>query len=372
MDKPLEPFTTTVDLKCSEFCTRVVVPAYHAGNTLRVCLEAIINSRNVANLEIVVADNGGNKNDDYPQFKQYPVKRVLCQEVASAAYTRNYGAAKFKNGVLVFIDADVEIEKDTIVNLIDPIQKGDAEATLGNYTSTNIEDLNFFQQYKQLYISKVYDRNNGFIENDFWTAICAVRADVFHQIGGFDSSYKGSGGEDTEFGIRLSQKKLRILSLPNAKGKHLRYFDALELIKNDLRKGISTMLLYLERGRSFSNHRHAKQGDIIAVFLSVNVALITLIIILFGKLFDYKIIGFLWSLVLLSYFVVRSELISVFLKRKLVFVAKAIPVMYTLDVIRALSVIIAIGIFLFPKLDSKHSSRSSSQKMENNKTRTEF
>lgn len=354
MNETVEYLPKIINLKEDISDVRVVVPAYHAENTLQVCIEAILNSKDAGNLKVVVVDNGGNEKYGSSLVKPDPVRYLLCQEQASAAYARNCGAADFKDGVLVFIDADVEIEKDTIANLIYPIQKGDADATLGNYTSSNIEDQNFFQQYKQLYISRVYARSDGFIKNDFWTAICAIRADVFHDIGKFDSSYKGSGGEDTEFGIRLSQQNWRILSVPAARGKHLRYFDALKLIKNDFSKGICTMLLYLKKGQSFSNHRHARSSDIRAVLLAVNLAIITFAMILF-KPANYQAISFLWCVILLSYFVARYELLSVFVKKNVAFLAKAVPLMYILDVVRALSVVMAIGIFLFSKDDKSYS-----------------
>lgn len=350
MNETVEELPKISDLKEDISNVRVVVPAYYAENTLQVCIEAIFNSRDVENLKVVVVDNGGNEKYGSSLVEAYPATYLLCQEQASAAYARNCGTADFKNGVLVFIDADVEIEKDTIANLIHPILKGEADATLGNYTSNNIEDLNFFQQYKQLYISKVYARSDGLIKNDFWTAICAIRADVFYNIGRFDSSYKGSGGEDTEFGIRLSQQNWRILSVPTARGKHLRYFDILKLIKNDFSKGICTMLLYLKKGRSFSNHRHAKGGDILAVFLAVNVGIIFLTMI-FLNADKYQAISLLWFVILLSYFIARYELLSVFFRRNLSFIVKAVPLMYILDIVRSLSVVMAIGIFLLSRDD---------------------
>ena len=359
MNETLQYTPATIAPEQEGASVRVVVPAYHAENTLKVCIEAIVNSRDVGNLEIVVADNGGNERYASSRVEQYPVKYLLCQEQASAAYARNCGAADFENGVLVFVDADVEIEKDTIAKLIHPIQTGHADATLGNYSSCNIEDLNFFQKYKQLYISKVYARNEGFVKNDFWTAICAIRADVFHGIGGFDSSYKGAAGEDTEFGIRLSQQNWRILSVPVATGKHLHFFDALKLIKNDFRKGVRTMSLYLNKGHSFSNHRHAKKNDIFAVFWAVNVALTTFMAISFSGAYSYQINALLVSASLLSYLVARYELISVFLKRNIAFLVRAIPLMYLLDLVRAFSVVIAIGVFLYLKAASKNTERRS-------------
>lgn len=342
--KKVATFPKIIETEQDRADVRVVVPAYHAENTLQVCIEAIINSTDVGNLEVVIADNGGNEKYDSLPMKSFPVRHLSCQEQASAAYARNCGAVDFKDGVLVFIDADVDLEKDAITNLIQPILKGDADATVGNYTSNNFEGLNFFQQYKQLYISRVYERSDGFIKNDFWTAICAIRADVFQEMGQFDSSYKGSGGEDTEFGIRLSQQNWRILSVPAARGKHIHYFDAIKLIKNDFNKGIRTMTIYLEKGQSFSNHRHAKNGDILAVFLAVNLAITTFII--FFSSFNHPLISLLWCIIILGYFVVRRELLAVFLKRSVAFLAQAIPLMYILDLVRSLSVIMAICIFL--------------------------
>ncbi|MEM5838702.1 galactosyltransferase-related protein, partial [Pediococcus acidilactici] len=159
-------------------------------------------------------------------------------------------------------------------------------------------------------------------------AICAIRTNVFHEVGKFDASYKGAGGEDTEFGMRLSQQNYRILSVPAAIGKHLHYFDAIKLIKNDFDKGTCTMSVYLKKGHSFSNHRHAKSSDILAVLLAVNLLITTIVIVLFNKLFNYHVASFLWVIILISYLLVRLELLLVFFKSSAAFLFRAIPLMY--------------------------------------------
>lgn len=85
------------------------------------------------------------------------------------------------------------------------------------------------------------------------------------------------------------------------------------------------MSLYLNKGHSFSNHRHAKKNDIFAVFWAVNVALTTFMTISLSGAYSYQINALLVSASLLSYLVARYELISVFLKINIAFLVRAIP-----------------------------------------------
>ncbi len=311
---------------------RIVIPAYHAADTILICIRSIL--RSDFSGEIVVVDDG--KNDNLgEQLVAYPVQVIQTKGAIGAAQARNYGATGYTGDILIFIDADVEVEKDTIHLLTNPICQGLSEATVGNY-SRNTDGMNFAQKYKQLYISHIYSRRSGYIQNEFWTAIGAIRADIFTELGGFCSAFEP--GEDTELGYRLNQKGGRILVVPSAYGKHWKPYTYRSMILNDLRKGIRITSLYLETKEHISTYRHSSRRDILSVALAYALALLLLCCaFLFNPLFVVALLG-----ALVFYVAARADLFAAFKGQGGVFLAQSVLTAFLLDMVRGLCVIVGL------------------------------
>jgi len=309
---------------------RIIIPAYNANATIKECVFAIYNSLSTFNnYEIIIVDNGLN-NKLNSLLEEYSVKIIKATKIQSAAYARNYGAKNFNDGIIIFIDSDVIIEKECIRVLLSPIITGVASATIGNY-SKNIDGLNFAQKYKQLYINHIYSKENINIQNDYWTAISAVKADVFHTIQGFDNSFKGANGEDQDFGIRLTKNNYKI-STTLAFGKHLNPFTIKKLILNDFRKGVTAMNNSINNNVSVLDNRHANLYSILAVLTAS-------FLIFLLPLNLYYNVGYISLIFFVIWFKLRYSLLKVYIKNDLLFILKSIILTFFLDLIRALSVI---------------------------------
>lgn len=313
---------------------RIVIPAFKASDTIQKCVKAVLEAIAFHTYwEILVVDNGQNPNLA-ELLTGYPVIVLKRDENQSAAYARNEGAKDFLNGILIFIDSDVICEKDCIQNLIKPLQDNLCDATIGNY-SKNTKGLNFSQKYKQLYINHIYSREGSSIRNDYWTAICSVDAKVFNKVGGFNTNFKGANGEDQEFGIRLTKNGYHVLSVHNANGQHLNPYGVLNIIKNDFKKGLTAVKNSLENSVPFSDNRHSKKRDILAVFFAVFT--IGLLILSYIKL--DLLLGSIVSF--LSWLISRMSLSFAFFKSGgPFFFMKALILMFCLDLVRFTCVII--------------------------------
>lgn len=247
----------------SRFTVRVIIPAFRSGPSLRGAVEAVLNSKIERPLEVVIVDNGENEKL-HVLLAGLDVVIVHDDRQHSAAYARTRGAAGMVEGILVFVDDDVLCESRCIERLIAPIVNGCCDATVGNYSS-DISGLGFAQAFKQLYIHRVYSRRSGILTNEYWTAIGAIRADVFHDLRGFDTHFAGACGEDMDLGIRLTRDGYRIWSVPDAVGKHLHPFTMLSVLRNDFRKGMIAMYNLSRGDLPISKHRHSSLRDIGAV-----------------------------------------------------------------------------------------------------------
>ena len=312
---------------------RVVIPAFRAGGTIRDCVAAVAaeNCRS-AKIEIVVVDDGENP-DLEDQLAGLGVKVCATGGSGSAAVARNLGAADFTGDVLLFIDSDVVVLPSALEQLIAPIVDGRADAAVGNY-SREVAGQTFAAKYKQLYISAVYDRRVGYLRNDFWTALGSIKTATFHNLGGFNQSFKGACGEDGDLGVRLTATGRQILGVPDALGHHRHKLSLKGLVLNDWRKGRIALHNRAVSGGPLSDNKHAGPRDVAAVVLSAMVAGSALLACL-------PIIGAspLWALPLaaslLAYAVSRMNVLIRFAAAEgLWFSARAFWTMLALDWVR--------------------------------------
>lgn len=312
---------------------RIVIPAYKAEKTIIECVNSVCKALFCfENWEIIIVDNGLNPNLQI-LLDRFPVQIIKETKIPSAAYARNKGAENFSEGILVFIDSDVILEKECLKILTKPLLEKKEIATIGNY-SKEVNGLNFAQKYKQLYIHHIYKQHNSLIKNDFWTAISAMDASVFHELNGFNISFKGANGEDQELGIRLSKNNYSVASIPQAKGKHINPYTIKKIVINDFRKGITAFTNSYGNKIPLTDNRHVKGSSMFAV--------------LFASLFSLSLafmiikiqIIFVSMLLLFAWYLLRYDLIKTYFKNLGInFTVKAFLLILILDIVRCVSVI---------------------------------
>jgi len=225
----------------------------------------------------------------------------------------------------VFVDADVVVEPACLSTLIKPILDGDAAASIGNY-SRDTAGLNFGAKYKQLYISRIYDRRSGDLKNDYWTAVGAIDAASFHALGGFDPRFKGACGEDGDLGLRLTAAGYRIAGVPEARARHSHPIGLRALFRNDWRKGLAALRAHDKSGGALSENKHATARDVVSVALSIA---------LIGAILATPVVGQRPApLVLLLYLAARADVIRVLLSGGVWFTLRAVWLMLALDHLR--------------------------------------
>ena len=245
---------------------RIVVPAYKSGKTVAACVTALSRSAQGLDHEIFVVDDGGHS-DLQLLLGGLCVTVLHTGGCGSAAAARNLGARGFGGDILVFVDADVVVERDALRNLLAPLAEGCAEAAIGNYTD-DVAGLSFGTSYKQLYVACIYRRRVGYVVNDFWTAVGAVSRPVFDALGGFDSRFKGANGEDADLGMRMTRAGHRILAVPDALGQHRHEQTISGIVGNDWRKGVLALRQCQAGQRALSDNLHATRRDVASVLLA--------------------------------------------------------------------------------------------------------
>jgi GT2 family glycosyltransferase len=205
----------------------VVVPATDRPPTLERCLAAL------------------RAGDRVPE-------EVVVQEGppgAGPAAARNLAAARCEADVLVFVDSDVEVHADALA-AIERRFDADPElaAVFGAYDD-DPADPGLTSRYRNLLHHHVHTGAAGAAET-FWAGLGAVRREAFEAAGGFDAErFPVASVEDIELGMRLRRRGAKILLDPTIRGRHLKAWTPLSMLRTDFaRRGVPWTRLLLRDG----------------------------------------------------------------------------------------------------------------------------
>jgi glycosyltransferase involved in cell wall biosynthesis len=110
----------------------VVIPAYNEEKYVTGCIKTLFN-QSYSPIEIIFIDDGSNDStlkiiQDFS--KKHKNIKILKQNHQGPGIARNLGARKSRGNILVFVDADMEFDKNYIKNLVTPILRGKAIGTI--------------------------------------------------------------------------------------------------------------------------------------------------------------------------------------------------------------------------------------------------
>jgi GT2 family glycosyltransferase len=176
---------------------------------------------------------------------------AVLEEPAGAgpAAARNLGAAGCEADVLVFVDSDVEVHPGALARIerrfaADP----ELAAVFGAYDDDPAHPA-LTSRYRNLLHHHVHAGAAGEAET-FWAGLGAVRRERFEAVGGFDAGrFPDASVEDIELGMRLRQDGARIVLDPEVRGRHLKGWTPLSMVRTDFgRRGVPWVRLLLGQG----------------------------------------------------------------------------------------------------------------------------
>ncbi len=218
----------------------VIIPVFNSERTIVQCLEAVFSS-DFKEFEVIVVDDKST-DDSLSIVKDFPCRILEAKKTLGKAASRNQGAKEAKGEILIFIDSDITIAKDTISKIVADFQKKPKIAALMGVLSKEHPDQNFFSQYKNLYMNFILNQAGDYV--DFIYGSChAIKKELFKP---YDTSYRF--GQDTELGLRLSQEGHSILLDKNIEVIHLKRYSLFSFIKNDFSVPFYWSRLFVESG----------------------------------------------------------------------------------------------------------------------------
>jgi glycosyltransferase involved in cell wall biosynthesis len=208
----------------------VVIPVHNGGENFLRCLQALRAADPPPLESVVVAD--GDTSGSALMADTFASRVLRTSRRRGPAHARNLGASEARGDVVLFLDADVLIRRDTIGRVAEVFQQDPGlAAVFGSYDDAPAA-ANFFSQVKNLFHHYVHQTASE-EASTFWSGCGAIRRTVFLTMGGFDERYTRPLIEDIELGYRLRREGHRIRLCKALQVKHLKEWGAISLLKSD-------------------------------------------------------------------------------------------------------------------------------------------
>lgn len=246
----------------------IIIPAYNGAATLPECLAACL-AQDYPTTEVIVVDDGST-DETAAIAAAFAGVTLVTQENGGPSVARNHGARAAKGEILVYTDADCVPRKDWVSALLAPFDEG-VVAVGGTYDIANSESR--LARVVQAEISVRHAQFDGDV--DFLGSFnVAYRADSFHQVGGFEESYRQASGEDNDLAYKLQDAGGRLRFTQDAIVAHYHPERLGAYLRTQSKHGYWRVKLYRDHPkRAQGGDQYAGLPDLIAPAVSLPVAL---------------------------------------------------------------------------------------------------
>lgn len=292
----------------------VIIPVYNGEKYIGRCLDAVRASSYSPYEVIVVDDYSTDDTANVARHRGIAVYRPGGKSGPAAA--RNYGAKYAKGDILLFVDSDVEINKDTVANIVDNFSRNPEIASVFGSYDDKPAGKNFLSQYRNL-LHHFHHQQANEAAFSFWAGCGAIKKCVFMEIGGFDQNrYKKHSIEDIELGYRLSTKGYKILLDKRLMVKHLKQWNFIQMIRTDIfLRAIPWSNLIFE-SKYMPNDLNLKLHHKISTILVVGMVFLPTILFLKVDVFSVTHIITIFGTVLFFFLILNRTFYAFFFQKK--------------------------------------------------------
>lgn len=203
----------------------IVVPTYNRIGDISDCLDSLMKS-SYNNIEIIVVDNASTDGSAEFVQKLYPnIKLIRNNKNLGVTGGRNAGAKAAIGDFVLFIDHDVLVDKELIVQLLNILLSDNNIGMVGPV-------VYFYDAPKKIWaagasVNLITGRatfntdcqGSKPFDVQVLPSPFMVRKEVLECIGLFDDIFFATY-EDTDFCVRMHENDLRVMCVPEAKAWH--------------------------------------------------------------------------------------------------------------------------------------------------------
>lgn len=212
----------------------VVIPNRNGAATLGQCLAAAFAS-DYGRFEVVVADDCS-EDASIEIVRAFPCRLVRLASHGGVSRARNAGARASVGELLLFIDSDCLLRRDTL-SVANASYGERRDRILGGTYTPSPHDRDFFSAFQSVFINHFETKRS---EPDYVAAhAMVVDPELFRRSGGFvEGSFIGVAAsvEDVEFSHRLRRQGCRLAVDPDLQVQHVFRFSLRRSLGNAVRK----------------------------------------------------------------------------------------------------------------------------------------
>jgi len=188
----------------------IIVPVFNGGSTFSKCVSSLLELEYPKEkLQIILINDGST--DDTAQWlleQRLPsnFKIITHDKNMGRAAARNSGIKIARGDIIIFLDADMVVKPNFVMEHVTAISKPGVAAVSGLVIADPNERKTALQYYLFEYRkrgAKQFGEKDPIPFNYLITNNMSVKHDVVEECGLFDEGYVGYGGEDTDYAIRL-------------------------------------------------------------------------------------------------------------------------------------------------------------------------
>ncbi len=224
----------------------VIIPAYNAANDLPYVLDSLSTQTN-KNFEIIVVDDfSTDATSNFTHTCSHTMLRML--ENHGPACCRNAGAKKASGEILAFTDSDCLVDRYWLEKIQHHFDDEETDAIMGKltllpstYLGDSISALGF-PAGGSIGFEKIWKVDKNGLTDSLSSCNCALRRDIFFEIGGFDESFPYAGGEDSFLAYGLRKSNYKIKYCPDVIVHHPARDSLNNFIKWQYKRGVSSYI----------------------------------------------------------------------------------------------------------------------------------
>ena len=268
-----------------EYNVSIIIPAYNAEKTIKRSLEKVIEETKKINSEIIVVDDCSTDKTKEIIKSLQGIKLIQLENNQGAGNARNKGAEVSIYENLCFIDSDIEISSESILNLVKRLKKdnntGSVAATQDLVKLNKDSWSSNFVCLKSCYgVDEIKDEKNFSV---CCSEFCVISKELFFKIGKW-KAFSKAGGEEFDIGYRIS--KLNKKNIKTISATYSGYWCNLRIrFKRIIERTTKYIPLLLEKKKFDTKGSFATLGQVISSIITSLIITYVFIGLIFNNTF---------------------------------------------------------------------------------------